>query len=122
MLLVADRYPFRYLSEECGLEYRAPFLGCSAETEASFEKVTFLAGELDKNQLPCILVCENNDQKLAKTILENSSRPQLPVLELDSMQSVTAEDIAQGKTYLSIMQSNLEVIRYAVGTNHAELE
>ncbi|MBQ3793490.1 MAG: zinc ABC transporter substrate-binding protein [Lachnospiraceae bacterium] len=117
MLLVADRYPFRYLSEECGLEYRAPFLGCSAETEASFEKVAYLAGELDKQQLPCILVCENNDQKLAKTILENSSRPQLPVLELDSMQSITAEDIAQGKTYLSIMQSNLEVIRYAVGSN-----
>ena len=36
-LLFGDRFPFRYLVEDYGLDYYAAFPGCSAETEASFE-------------------------------------------------------------------------------------
>ena len=36
-VLFGDRFPFRYLVDDYGLNYYAAFVGCSAETEASFE-------------------------------------------------------------------------------------
>ena len=33
------------------------------------------------------------------------------ILVLDSIQSVSSKDIAEGKTYLSIMGNNLEVLK-----------
>ncbi|MBQ2663740.1 MAG: zinc ABC transporter substrate-binding protein, partial [Clostridia bacterium] len=38
-LLFGDRFPFRYLVDDYGLDYYAAFAGCSAETEASFETI-----------------------------------------------------------------------------------
>lgn len=57
-LLFADRFPFRYLADDYGLTYYAAFSGCSAETEASFETVAFLAGKVDELSLPCVLTIE----------------------------------------------------------------
>lgn len=42
-VLFGDRFPFRYLTDDYGLKYFAAFVGCSAESEASFETVIFLA-------------------------------------------------------------------------------
>lgn len=42
-VLFGDRFPFRYLVDDYGLRYYAAFAGCSAESEASFETVSFLA-------------------------------------------------------------------------------
>ena len=39
-LLFGDRFPFRYLVDDYGIDYYAAFVGCSAETEASFETIT----------------------------------------------------------------------------------
>ncbi len=36
------------------------------------------------------------------------------ILELDSMQSVNDDEINSGTTYLSIMKSNLEVLKKAL--------
>ena len=113
-LIFGDRFPFRYLTDEFGLDYYAAFAGCSAETEASFETVRFLAKKMDELSLPVIITIENSDRKIASTILENTASPQREILTLDSMQSVTSEDVKNGKTYLDIMKSNLEVLKQAV--------
>nr|MCR5783190.1 metal ABC transporter substrate-binding protein [Clostridia bacterium] len=42
-LVFGDRFPFRYLVDDYGLDYYAAFVGCSAESEASFETIVFLA-------------------------------------------------------------------------------
>ena len=47
-IVVADRFPFRYLAEDYGLTYYAAFPGCSAETEASFETIVFLSDKVWK--------------------------------------------------------------------------
>ena len=39
---------------------------------------------------------------------------EVKILVLDSMQSTTSADIADGKTYLSVMESNLEVLKEAL--------
>ena len=113
-LLFGDRFPFRYLTDDYDLNYYAAFAGCSAETEASFETVTFLAGKVDELNLGCILTIETSDGKIAETIRDNTSTGDQKILVLDSLQSVTMDDIINGVTYLSIMKENLNVLSEAL--------
>ncbi len=110
-LVFADRFPFRYLVKDYGLDYYAAFSGCSAETEASFQTVKFLVDKIDELDLDNIFVIESSDKKLAKTIIENSKRHDRNILVLDSMQSISKNDVEGGKTYLGIMQSNLDQLK-----------
>lgn len=109
-VLFGDRFPFRYLVDDYGLDYYAAFVGCSAETEASFETITFLAGKVDELNLNTVFTIENSDQKIAQTIIENTTAKDAQILTLDSMQSTTSEDVAAGVTYLSVMEGNLDVL------------
>ena len=113
-LLFGDRFPFRYFADSYGLSYHAAFPGCSAETEASFETVIFLAGKADELGVHTILVTESTDQSIAKTIINNTTDKNQQILALDSMQSVKASDVNSGTTYLSIMESNLNVLKEAL--------
>lgn len=110
-VLFADRFPFRYLADDYGLRVYAAFQGCSAETEASFDTIAFLAAKLDELALPAVLTTESADGKLAQTIVRTSQRPDTPVWSMDSMQSGTAP----GADYLSVMEGNLDVLRRALG-------
>ena len=113
-LLFGDRFPFRYLADDYGLEVYAAFPGCSAETEASFETVAFLAGKVDQLGLPAVLTIEGSDQRVAQTIIQNTAAQNAALLRLDSMQGTTAQDAADGASYLSIMESNLAVLKTAL--------
>ncbi len=109
-LLFGDRFPFRYLTEDYGLSYYAAFPGCSAETEAGFGTITFLAEKADELSVPVILTVDGSDQKIARTIAGNTRSRRQRVLTLDSMQSVTEKRIEEGETYLSVMKENLPVL------------
>lgn len=114
-VLFGDRFPFRYLVDDYGIKYYAAFAGCSAESEASFETVTFLAGKMDSLQLPAIFTIDGSNGKIARAILEASKNSKnAQVLTLNSMQSVTDEQIKAGVDYLSIMRDNLEVLKKAL--------
>ena len=113
-LLFADRFPFRYLTEDYGLEYYAAFVGCSAETEASFETIRFLSEKVDEFSLPSILILDGGDGRIARTIADTADAEDIQILQIDSMQSTTSVDIANGATYLSIMQDNLDVLTEAL--------
>ncbi len=113
-LLFGDRFPFRYMTEDYDLNYYAAFIGCSAETEASFETIMFLAGKVDELSLNTVLTIEGPDHSIAETIVENTADGDQQILSLDSMQSVTAEDVSNGASYLDIMRNNLEVLRSAL--------
>ena len=113
-LVFGDRFPFRYLTEDYGLDYYAAFVGCSAETEASFETIRFLAEKTDALGLSHVLTIENPNHKIAETVVANTSSKNQQVLSMDSMQSVTSKDVAAGATYLSIMEHNLDVLTQAL--------
>ena len=113
-LLFGDRFPFRYLVDDYGLDYYAAFVGCSAETEASFETISFLAQKVDELNLHSVMTIEKSDQKIAKTIIENTNTKDQQILTLDSMQSTTSDDVKNGATYLSIMENNLTVLKEAL--------
>ena len=104
-LLFGDRFPFRYMVDDYGLD------GCSAETEASFKTIKFLAEKADKLELKNVMTIEKSDQKIAKTIIDNTKNKDQNILTLDSMQSTTSEDVKNGTTYLSVMENNLNVLK-----------
>jgi len=114
-VLFGDRFPFRYLVDDYGLSYYAAFAGCSAESEASFETVSFLAKKVDELGLPCVLTIEGKNHKLAETIVQSTAGKNQKVLTMDSMQSMTSKDVANGATYLSVMEQNLSVLKEALG-------
>ena len=113
-LLFGDRFPFRYLTDDYGLSYYAAFVGCSAETEASFETITFLSEKMDELSLPAVMTIEGTDHRIAETIVQNTQTKNQKILTLDSMQSVTAKDVQNGAAYLTVMESNLSVLKDAL--------
>lgn len=111
MLIFGDRFPFLYMVKDYGLDYYAAFKGCSAETEASFKTIAFLTQKLDEYNLDYIMTIEGIDHKIAETIIENSNNKNRTILELNSMQSTTTNDINAGANYIDIMKKNLEVLK-----------
>ena len=113
-LLFADRFPFRYLTDDYGLQYFAAFPGCSAETEASFETIAFLAEKTDELSLKHVMTIEGGDDSIAKTVISNTKEKNQDILEMNSIQSVTNEAIESGISYLGIMEENLKVLEKAL--------
>lgn len=105
-IIFADRFPFRYLMEDYGLNYYAAFMGCSAETEASFETIAFLKDKVEELDVPCVLTIDGSDGSIASTVANGRE-----VLSINSIQSTTTKS---DTSYLSIMESNLEVLAKAL--------
>ncbi|MBR4901199.1 MAG: zinc ABC transporter substrate-binding protein [Victivallales bacterium] len=114
-LLFGDRFPFRYLADDYGLHCFAAFSGCSAETEASFKTIAFLAGKVDELKLPAVVVLENRHHKIAETVVKTAKSKGVKIIAVDSLQSSTSRDAAKGKTYLGAMEKNLTAFRTALG-------
>lgn len=113
-LLFGDRFPFRYLTDDYGITYYAAFSGCSAESDASFETVKFLAEKLTELNLPAVLIIDGSDGKIADAIIKASVKKDTPVLSMNSMQATTFDDIKNGTSYLSIMKDNLDILKTAL--------
>ena len=99
---------------QLGLDYYAAFAGCSAETEASFETVVFLAEKTDELGLGAIMTIEGTDHSIAETVRDNTAAKDQEILTMDSLQSTTGKDAENGTSYLSVMTSNLEVLKQAL--------
>jgi len=109
-IIICDRFPFRYLADDYNLKYYAAFSGCSTDTEASFETLTLLTQKVDEINPKCVFILDGSTDKLAKTVIYNSTHKMLDVKTLNSMQSVTLRDAFNGKTYIKYMEDNLENI------------
>ncbi|MCC8074270.1 MAG: metal ABC transporter substrate-binding protein [Clostridiales bacterium] len=113
-LLFADRFPFRYLADDYGLSYYAAFSGCSAETEASFETIKFLAEKVDELDLKYVMTLEDSDCDIANTVISSTENQNQEILSMNSMQSITATDIENSANYLDIMEENFETLKTAL--------
>ncbi len=114
-LIFADRFPFRYLTDDYNLKYYAAFSGCSAETEASFETVKFLADKLTGLKLPAIMTIDGSDKKIAETVRETSDNKTAEIYSLNSMQSMRKSNVDKGDDYITAMEYNLDVLKKALG-------
>ena len=113
-LLFADRFPFRYLTDDYDLKYYAAFSGCSAESEASFDTVAFLIGKLNELALPAVIRLEDGRINIADTIIRDSATKDQRIVILHSMQQITGEDVRTGISYLSVMEDNQNALREAL--------
>ncbi len=114
-LIFGDRFPFGYLAEEYDLVCSAAYVGCSAEVEVGFDTVISLAEQVNALEAEYVLVIDGSDRSLADTIIGTAGADNVEILELNSMQSVSLEDIQAGASYLGIMRENLEILRKALG-------
>lgn len=110
-ILVADRFPFRYLVSDLDLDYFAAFVGCSAESEASFETISFLAQKVDELNLKHIIKLAGSDGKIADTVKNASKAKDQDIIEMTSMENASSND---GKTYIDYMQINLDALKKAL--------
>ena len=109
-LVFGDRFPFRYFVDDYGLDYFAAFIGCSAESEASFETIKFLSDKINELDCKTIFTIENSVKDIAEAVISNSGKTDVTIAELNSLQSVSNADISSGTTYLSLMQKNYDVL------------
>uniref|UniRef100_UPI00260E5792 metal ABC transporter substrate-binding protein n=1 Tax=uncultured Brachyspira sp. TaxID=221953 RepID=UPI00260E5792 len=107
-IVFGDRFPFRYLADEYGLEYRAPFTGCSSQVDASPKTIAYLIDYIKENNIPYLYYIELSNEKIANTLSEQTGAGKL---KLHSGQNVSKEEFNSGVTYLSIMRDNLESLK-----------
>lgn len=107
-VLFGDRFPFRYLVDDYNLKYYAAFVGCSQESEASFETIVFLANKVDELGLNSIFTLSDSDHKIAETIKENTKTKTQEIRVLNSLESVSSSD---NTSYLEIMEENLSALK-----------
>lgn len=115
-LIFCDRFPFRYFTEDYGLDYYAAFPGCSSETDASFKTVVFLAQKVRELDLPAVLTVDSGGRKLAQTVVScTDNEDKIKILSFDSMQSVKLKNGQTDKTYLDAMRHNLDAFKQCLG-------
>ena len=110
-LVFADRFPFRYFTEDYGLDYYAAFSGCSADNNASFETVTFLSGKIDELGCNAVFELENSDSSISSAVVDNCNNKNCKIIKLNSIQSVTKNDLENGVDYLSAMNENYTLLK-----------
>ena len=111
VIVIGDRFPFRYLSHEYGLEYFAAFSGCSSESEPSVYTMAFLMDEIKEHDLDTVFYLEFSTKKLAEKLCSATGAKMLP---LYSCHNVTKKDFEDGVTYIDLMKTNLENLREAL--------
>ena len=109
-LVFGDRFPFRYFVDDYGLDYFAAFIGCSAESEASFNTIKFLSDKVKELDCTTVFTLENSNKDIANSIITNSGKKDVQIAELNSLQSVSKSDINSGASYISLMRKNYDVL------------
>jgi zinc transport system substrate-binding protein len=108
MIIMGDKFPFRYFADEFGLEYRAAFNGCSSETEASANTIAYLIDAVKKNKISTVFYIELSNKNIAQAISEHTGAK---MLELNSCQNILKSDFEKGVTYVSIMKQNAQNLK-----------
>ncbi len=110
-LVCADRFPFVYLMEDYGIEYRAAFGGCTTDLDADFSVVVGLAEQIHAWRLRYILVTETANADFAESIKQATVCKDQEIVAMDSLQAVNRRRMEEsGVTYLSVMEENLTIL------------
>lgn len=111
-IVIADRFPFRYLAYDYGIKYFAAFKGCSSDTsDPSAKTVKFLIDKVNKEKIPTVFYIEFSNQRMADTVVESTGAQKA---ELHSCHNLTAKEFEDAETYLSLMTANLERLKTAL--------
>jgi len=108
--IICDRFPFRYLFEQYGLEYISAFPDCPAGEQAAFTK-SYLGAKIDEFKINAVYIMENSDNKFSNSVIAYSKNPKCDTFMLDSLESATLSSLFDGDVYISAARSNLEKLQ-----------
>ena len=111
MIVMGDKFPFRYLADEYQLDYRAAFSGCSSDTEPSAKTIAYLIDKVKEEQIPAVYYLELSSHRVAEIIGEETGAE--PLL-LHSCHNVTRAQFDAGITYAGLMRQNIENLRKGI--------
>jgi len=111
-IVVADRFPFAYMTARYGIDYEAAFSGCTSDTEPSLAVINSLIETVKNEEIPVIFVTENSDRRTAQAVAAETGAE---IRVLYSAQSVTKEEFENGVTFAYFMEKNLAVLKAALG-------
>lgn len=111
-LVVADRFPFLYLTHAYGLSYLSAFTGCSAGTEGDLKTLYEMKTAAESYGNKRVLCTEFSDGKLASAVADAVGGQ---VLRWHSCHNVTAEEWQNKVTYVELMKENLKVLKEVLG-------
>ena len=107
-MVFGDRFPLRYFAEEFGIDYYAAFPGCSTQTEPSAATIAFLTDKVREEHIPTVWYIEFSNHLVADSIAESAG---VKTAMFHTCHNVSADDLAAGATYVSLMEQNLETLR-----------
>lgn len=110
-LVFGDRFPFRYLMDELGLDYYAAFPGCSTETDVSAKVMAQLVAAVKENDIKAVYYIEFSAKTIADTIAAETGAEELL---FHSCHTVSQEDFDAGVTYAELMEQNLANLRKGI--------
>lgn len=111
LIVFGDRFPFRYFAADYGLTYDAAFPGCSEDSEPSVRTVISLVDAIRAQRIPVVFYIEFSSRRTADILAEETGAK--PLL-FHSCHNVSAEELAAGATYLSLMQKNAQALKEAL--------
>ena len=108
------RFAMSYFAHEYGLNYVAAFDSCQAESEPSARLIVKIIDLMKAENVNYIFHEEMTDPKAARIIAEEIDGE---ALLLHSCHNVSKAEMADGVTYLSLMEQNVENLRKALSSN-----
>ena len=103
-----DKFPFRYLAHEYGLEFSAAFAACSDESEPGVSTMIKLTKTIKENNIPAVYYLEFSSTKIADTLCDETGATKLM---LHSCHNVSKQDIENNVSYVDLMKQNLENLK-----------
>lgn len=113
-LIFADRFPFRYFTEEYGLSYCAAFDGCSSAVEPSLSTINTIIEKVNETGSSAVFAIEFSDRRTAEAVAAETG---CDILEFHSAHNVSKADFESGITYADIMRKNAENLKIALNVN-----
>lgn len=110
-IVLADKFPFRYLAHEYGLDCYAAFSSCSDESEPSVSTMIKLTKKIKENNIPVVYYLEFSSTKIADTLCDETGATKLM---LHSCHNVSKQDIENNVSYIDLMKQNLENLKVAL--------
>lgn len=110
-LVFGDRFPFRYLFADYGLEFDAAFPGCSAVSDPSVKQITSLTQTAVESGTKHIFYMENSNPVFAESIAKKIGGK---AVLLHSCHTLSRDELDSGINYLKLTAQNIQRIKEAL--------
>lgn len=110
-IVSGSRFALKNFTTELGIDFTAAFDSCVDNTEPSAAVMAKIIDKIKEDDIPVIFYEELTEPKIARAVsLETGAR----MLLLHSCHNVSAEELEQGETYLSLMKQNYNNLKEAL--------